>query len=100
MKKIEIPELTDFRLNTALENKILRLNEKGFHFYSLVKDIANWKNNYEIIHVEDKEERPATFKNNYYWIKQLKGVKFYSKEEAELYAFLDYCQKQGELWEK
>jgi hypothetical protein len=87
MKTIEIPELKDC-MTDHIENKILQTPAEGFVFWQILKEAAKWKSKYEIIYVDIDAE-------DYFWIKQLKGIKFSSREEAEMYAFLDYCKKEG-----
>jgi hypothetical protein len=85
MKTIEFPELKDL-ITENIENKILRTDEIGFTIYNFLKDTSKWKDHYDFIYNEI---------GAFYWIQQLKGINFKSKEEAELYAFLDFCQKEG-----
>jgi hypothetical protein len=91
MKKIEIPELQDC-MTENIENKLLKTTEDGFLMYELLKNTAYWKENYNIIFDKSYETE-----ENFFWIKELRGVKFSSREEAELYAFLDYCERKGDI---
>jgi hypothetical protein len=44
--------------------------------------LKEFENKYTYQYIEDTKK---------YWIKELKGITFDTKEEAQLYAFLKYC---------
>ncbi len=83
MQAIKIPELKDC-MTDLIEKKLLSMGKEGLLFYELFKNLADWRNKYTI-----------AIDCDFYWIKELKGNKFDTKEEAELYAFLDYCSTCG-----
>lgn len=89
MKKLEIPELHDC-MTDNIEWKILQTTREGFLIYELLKNLEHWKENYNIIFDKSYETE-----ENFFWIQELKGIKFSSREEAELYCFLDYCERKG-----
>jgi len=68
------------------ENAIMSFSPVGKEIYFLLFKSIDWEKNYTIIHDVVGE---------FYWIKELKGIKFHSSEEARLYCFLDYCEKMG-----
>ena len=83
MKTVKIPELQDC-MTEQIENKLLNMHKEGLLFYKLIKDVTSWRNKYIIM-----------LEGDHYWIQELKGIQFETKDQAELYAFLDYCAKQG-----
>jgi len=52
--------------------------------YELFIYAEKWKEKYTVIHVDTEEE-------NYFWVKELRGIKFDTEEELYMYCFLDYC---------
>ena len=50
---------------------------------------------YTLLHESENWEQYYTFKeteNGEVWIQEAKGIKFDTKEQARLYAFLKYCE--------
>lgn len=73
-------------INEHTESAIMNFSLIGKKIYYLLNDSLMWERKYTIIHDVVGE---------FYWIKELKGIKFYSSEEARFYCFLDYCEKHG-----
>ncbi len=84
-KKMEKEIYPSIRENMSKwsERKILMFTKYEQFIYNILHESTKWRENYEIIYNEDETG---------YWVKQLKGVIFDTKEEAELYCFLNYCE--------
>ena len=90
LKRLEslFPTLNYITVNSITESVLIGLDPVEASIYSLLKRSIGWEEHYTIIEsVEDDEV--------FYWIKELKGIKFSTFDEARLYCFLNYCRYES-----
>lgn len=77
-----IPTLENNRITKHITNTLFHNAEEISNMYKVIKMLKEFEDKYTYRYHEDKEV---------YWIEELKGIGFKTKEEAQLYAFLKYC---------
>ena len=87
---MDIPIINNSNNNYAIKRAInnLLLSDTRL-IYTIAQNISNWEISYKFI-TDDTEDKP------FYWIENLKGVKFDTLEDAKLYAFLNWCERNSE----
>jgi hypothetical protein len=80
--ELKIPTLENNRITKHIINALFYNVDQISNIYTVIKMLKEFENKYTYQYIEDTKK---------YWIKELKGITFDTKEEAQLYAFLKYC---------
>ena len=65
----------------------MKMSSEGLKTFKLLKIAEKWEENYHFEKTSD----------NLFWIRELKGITFPTKQNARLYAFLNFCNKLTSL---
>ena len=79
------PTIKDNISEYAEKKLVNNMSESGRVMYHILQRSKKWQDEYTFKTLESGEV----------WIKELKGIKFETMEQAKLYAFLYYCDKIG-----
>ena len=72
------------KMDSISYNLLFKLSDEGLNTFKFVQGYLEWEKKYNFKH-------ETSDGNNYWWIENLKGVKFDTQTEAKEYAFINWC---------